>query len=118
MFKKFLLASIVLAYAAPLARAADGDTTIDTIACASASDAEAIVTAALAEPTLTDGYGLQAQKVANDMLVAGLCSKEELDGSYADQADRKHSANGLKLGITRLPDGRYAVVMNFENDFF
>jgi hypothetical protein len=118
VFKKFLVAWIVLAVAAPLAQAADGDTTIDTIACASESDAEAIVTAALAEPTLEDGYGLQAEKMANDKLVAGLCGKAELDRSYADQADRKHSVDGLKFGVVQLPDGWHAVVMDFTSNFF
>jgi hypothetical protein len=92
-----------------------GGASANTFVCTTAADAEAIVAAAVAEPSLELGQAEVTTKLIDDKIAGGLCAKAELDVTL-DGVDMRPAADGIRLGVARINVG-YAVVADGILDF-
>lgn len=112
MFSKILLAlPIAIAFVGAASAAV-----FDTVACKTSADAEAVVSSALAEPSLELGQGAKTIAMIESKFAAGACSATESLDFVVDNVDFRDAAGHIKLGVAQVGD-RYAVVMTGILDF-
>lgn len=85
--------------------------TFDTVVCTAEVDAEAIVSSALAEPSLELGSGEKTVALINDKLATNACTAAENLDISLDNIEMRLGADGIRLGTTRTNVG-YAIVVD------
>lgn len=108
--RSYMLASVAALLIAGTSIASAGS--LETVACASATDANSIVASALAEPSLEADKGDKTAALIQSYIDSGACAKVELDGNAHNAAADKQHADGIAFGVKNI-DGRHAVIMKF-----